>query len=111
MDSGSNRGTVRRTAASFRLYTWQVIGVVLLTLVAAGLGVVNPLLIRSVFDDALFPPGGIDMRMLWILSSIMIAAMVVSGGLGIFQTYLTSEVGQHLRQVNEERCCYEIYAV
>ena len=94
LESGSNRATVRRAAASFRPYTWQVIGVVLLILVTASLGVVNPVLIRSVFDDALFPPGGIDMRMLWVLSSIMIAATVVSGGLGILQTYLTNEVGQ-----------------
>ena len=103
MDSGSNRGIVRRAAASFRPYTWQVIGVVLLILVTAGLGVVNPLLIRSVFDDALFPPGGIDMRMLWILSSIMIAATVVSGGLGIFQTYLTNEVGQSVMRDLRDR--------
>jgi len=103
MDSGSNRATVRRAAASFRPYTWQVIGVVLLILVTAGLGVVNPLLIRSVFDDALFPPGGIDMRMLWILSSIMIAATVVSGGLGIFQTYLTNEVGQSVMRDLRDR--------
>ncbi len=103
MESGSNRATVRRAAASFRPYSWQVIGVVLLILVTAGLGVVNPLLIRSVFDDALFPPGGIDMRMLWILSSIMIAATVVSGGLGIFQTYLTNEVGQSVMRDLRDR--------
>ena len=103
MESGSNRATVRRAAASFRPYTWQVIGVVLLILVTASLGVVNPVLIRSVFDDALFPPGGIDMRMLWILSSIMIAATVVSGGLGILQTYLTNEVGQSVMRDLRDR--------
>lgn len=103
MDSGSNRGTVRRAAASFRPYTWQVVGVVLLILVTAGLGVVNPLLIRSVFDDALFASGGIDMRMLWILSGIMTAATVVSGGLGILQTYLTNEVGQRVMRDLRDR--------
>ena len=103
LESGSNRATVRRAAASFRPYTWQVIGVVLLILVTASLGVVNPVLIRSVFDDALFPPGGIDMRMLWILSSIMIAATVVSGGLGILQTYLTNEVGQSVMRDLRDR--------
>ena len=103
MFSGSNRGTVRRAAASFRPYTWRVVGVVLLILVTAGLGVVNPVLIRSVFDDALFAPGGIDMRMLWILSGIMIAATVISGGLGIFQTYLTNEVGQRVMRDLRDR--------
>ena len=103
LDSGSGRATVGRAAASFRPYTWQVIGVVLLILVTAGLGVVNPLLIRSVFDDALFAPGGIDMRMLWILSGIMTAATVVSGGLGILQTYLTNEVGQRVMRDLRDR--------
>ena len=39
IDSGSNRATVRMAAASFRPYTWQVIGVILLSLVTAGLSV------------------------------------------------------------------------
>ena len=103
MDSGSGRATVGRAAASFRPYTPQVVGVVLLILVTAGLGVVNPLLIRSVFDDALFAPGGIDMRMLWILSGIMTSATVVSGGLGIIQTYLTNEVGQRVMRDLRDR--------
>ncbi len=103
LERGSNRATVGRAAESFRPYTWQVIGVILLILVTASLGVVNPVLIRSVFDDALFAPGGIDMRMLWILSSIMIAATVVSGGLGIIQTYLTNEVGQRVMRDLRDR--------
>ena len=103
MDTASGRGIAGRAAASFRPYTWQVVGVVLLILVTAGLGVVNPVLIRSVFDDALFAPGGIDMRMLWILSGIMAAATVVSGGLGILQTYLTNEVGQRVMRDLRDR--------
>ena len=103
LDSGTGRATVGRAAASFRPYTMQVIGVALLILVTAGLGVVNPLLIRSVFDDALFAPGGIDMRVLWILSGIMVAATVVSGGLGIIQTYLTNEVGQRVMRDLRDR--------
>ena len=103
MDSGSGRATVGRAAASFRPYTPQVVGVVVLILVTAGLGVVNPLLIRSVFDDALFPPGGVDLRMLWILSGIMTAATVVSGSLGILQTYLTNEVGQRVMRDLRDR--------
>ena len=103
MDTATSRGIAGRAAASFRPYTWQVVGVVLLILVTAGLGVVNPLLIRSVFDDALFAPDGIDMRMLWILSCIMTAATVVSGGLGILQTYLTNEVGQRVMRDLRDR--------
>ena len=103
MELSSGRATVGRAAGSFRPYMPQVVGVALLILVTAGLGVVNPLLIRSVFDDALFPPGGVDMRMLWILSGIMTAATVVSGGLGIIQTYLTNGVGQRVMRDLRDR--------
>ena len=103
LEPGSNRATVGRAAASFRPYTLQVIGVVLLILVTAGLGVVNPVLIRSVFDDALFPPGGIDMRMLWILSGIMSPPRSSAAALGIFQTYLTNEVGQRVMRDLRDR--------
>ena len=103
MELSSGRATVGRAASSFRPYMPQVVGVALLILVTAGLGVVNPLLIRSVFDDALFPPGGVDMRMLWILSGIMTAATVVSGGLGIIQTYLTNGVGQRVMRDLRDR--------
>jgi len=51
----AQQGLVRRISAAFRPYKAQVIVVGLLILVSAGLGVVNPLLIRVVFDSALFP--------------------------------------------------------
>ena len=55
-DADRPRGLVRRTAASFRPCWIRVAGVTLLIIVTAGLGVVNPLLIKEVFDSALFPP-------------------------------------------------------
>ena len=51
-------GLTRRIAASFRPYLKQVVIVGLLILFTAGLGVVNPLLIREIFDSGLFPAGG-----------------------------------------------------
>ena len=69
----------------------------LLILVTAGLGVVNPVLIRVVFDSALFPPeGGPDLDLLWRVAGVMAAVTIVSGGLGIVQTKLTNEVGQQV---------------
>ena len=89
------RSVAARAADCFRPYSIQVIGVALLIIVTAGLGVVNPVLLRSVFDDALFPPGGsVDINLLWTLSAIMIVVTVVAGALGIVQVWATNLVGQ-----------------
>lgn len=88
---------VPRILATFRPYSGRVTLVGLLILVTAGLGVVNPVLIQVVFDNALFPEGrGPDMRLLWILGGVMAGITVVTGGLGIIQTYLTNLVGQRV---------------
>ncbi|MFQ6030701.1 MAG: ABC transporter ATP-binding protein [Dehalococcoidia bacterium] len=84
-----------RIAAAFRPYLGRVVGVGLLILVTAGLGVVNPVLIRVVFDQALFPTGGSpDLNLLWLLAGVMAGITIVTGGLGIVQTFLTNLVGQ-----------------
>ncbi len=86
-----------RIFAAFRPYTGRVVLVGLLILVTAGLGVVNPVLIQVVFDQALFPEGaGPDLRLLWILAGVMTGITVITGGLGILQTYLTNLVGQRV---------------
>ena len=104
MSSESNRGVVRRVASSFSPYSLHVVGIALLILVTAGLGVVNPFLIRSVFDDALFPgSGGPDLALLWVLSGIMTGATIVTGGLGILQTYSTNIVGQRVMRDLRDR--------
>ena len=57
------RATVRRVVDTFRPYRAQVAVVGVAIVITAGLGVVNPMLIRRVFDNALFgnakatPPG------------------------------------------------------
>ena len=88
---------VPRIVAAFRPYSGRVVLVGLLILFTAGLGVVNPVLIQVVFDQALFPEGsGPDMRLLWILGAIMGGITIVIGGLGIVQTYLTNLIGQRV---------------
>ena len=73
-------------------------------MVTAGLGVVNPLLIRVVFDSALFPLSGTpDLNLLWIIVGVMAAITVATGGLGIVQTYLTNEVGQRVMRDLRDR--------
>ena len=85
-----------RIVDAFRPYSGRVTLVGLLILVTAGLGVVNPVLIQVVFDSALFPEGGPNLNLLWLLGGIMAAITVVTGGLGIVQTFLTNQVGQRV---------------
>src|SRR4029078_11320991 len=91
--------TVRRVVASFRPYK-RKIGVVALAIVfTSALGVVNPLLIKVIFDTALFCGAGCpDMSRLYGLVALMIAIPIVSGSIGIGQTYLANQVGQRVMQ-------------
>ena len=95
---------VWRIAATFRPY-WPVVTMVgLLILVTAGIGVVNPLLIRVVFDSALFPNSGSpDLTLLWVLAGVMAGITVVGGLLGILQTYLTNQIGQNVMRDLRDR--------
>ena len=98
------RGLGRRIVRTFRPYSLTVLVVGLLIVVTAGLGVVNPLLIRVVFDSALFPSGGgPDLRLLWLLGGIMASITVLTGSLGVVQTYLTNHVGQRVMRDLRDR--------
>ena len=84
-----------RTIRLFRPYRFQVVAVSVLILLTASIGVVNPLLIRTVFDDGLFPAsGGPDMELLWTLAAIMSSIAIANGLMGVLQVYVTNHVGQ-----------------
>ena len=84
-----------RTVRLFRPYRFQVIAVAVLILLTASIGVINPLLIRTVFDDGLFPAsGGPDMHLLWTLAAIMSSIAIANGLMGVLQTYMPNHVGQ-----------------
>lgn len=100
------RSTVRRVIATFRPYRRKVNVVALAIVVTAGLGVVNPLLIKAVFDKALFgnPQGVCDggpcpnMHNLYVYAGLMIVIPIVTSVIGIGQTYLANVVGLHVMQ-------------
>ena len=86
---------MRRIAGLFGPYRLPVGIAGLLIVLSAGLGVLNPVLIREVFDSALFPPDGeLDLMLLWVLAVLMAAIAVAGGLLSIVQTWLTSRIGQ-----------------
>ncbi|MEO8476057.1 MAG: ABC transporter ATP-binding protein [Actinomycetota bacterium] len=100
-----DRATVRRVIDTFRPYRRKVKIVVILIILTSALGVVNPLLIVKVFDNALFGPGGTcagvpcpDLPLLYRYVALMIAIPIVTSILGIGQTYLANIVGMNVMQ-------------
>ena len=96
---------MRRIAELFRPYRREVAGIVALVVVGATVGVVNPLLIKVVFDTALFPPGGggPDLERLAWLVAVMVALPVIGGAVGLVQTWRANVVGQRVMRDLRER--------
>jgi ATP-binding cassette subfamily B protein len=102
--------TVRRVVSIFRPYRGKVSVVGAAIVVSSGLGVVNPLMIKKIFDDALFGPAtgpdvGVcsglacpNMHALWVFVGIMILIPVVTSAIGVGQTYLSNLVGLQVMQ-------------
>jgi ATP-binding cassette, subfamily B, bacterial len=92
----SDRPLLRRIAGLFRPYRGQLIVIGVLIVVTSGLGIVSPLLVKVVFDRALFVSGGPNLHLLYVLLALMIAAPVLSAVVGVWQSYLTNAVGQRV---------------
>jgi len=99
-DRKARPGTLRRIAATFRPYRARVALVALLILVTAGLGLINPLLIKVVFEKVFLGTGSPDERitLLVIVSLVMIFIPIFTGLLGLWQTYNNNIVGQRVMQ-------------
>lgn len=82
----------------FRPYRPRLVLVVVLVLVASGLGVVTPFLVQRVFDDALFPAdgSGVDLPLLGWLVAGMILFPLLAAGVGVGQTYVTTRLGNEV---------------
>jgi ATP-binding cassette, subfamily B, bacterial len=101
-----DRATVRRVVATFSPYRRKVFWVAIAIVLSSGLGVVNPLLIRSIFDQALFgdPPGVCrdgpcpQPELLYVYVGLMIVIPIVTGAIGVGQTYLANLVGLRVMQ-------------
>ena len=93
-------GTFRRIIGVFRPYRRRMALVGALILVTSGIGLINPLLIKFVFQDVILATGptGERLRLLVILAGAMIASPIVNGLLGLWQTYTNNFVGQKVMQ-------------
>ncbi len=85
--------TVRRIAQAFSPYKFQVVLVLIAIILTTVLGLVNPLLIKYIFDDAITPK---KTNLLLIFVGLMIITPVITGIIGVGQTYLNNIVGQNV---------------
>jgi ATP-binding cassette subfamily B protein len=92
-DPQVRRANLRRVAALFRPYRLRLAIVLALIAFSAVLGIISPFLLRSVLDTAIPKK---DTTLLGWLVGGMIAISVVTGVLGVLQTYMSNVVGQRV---------------
>jgi ATP-binding cassette, subfamily B, bacterial len=86
----------RRIVRLFRPH-WGVLSVIAgMILATSVLSVISALLVRRVFDQALFVRGGPDLSVLYPLVAALIAIPIVNGVLNVAQAYLTEVVGNRV---------------
>src|ERR1700744_2777168 len=96
-DGGSSgRSLGPRIVALFAPYRGRIALVFGVIVLSSALSVVGALLVKVVFDKALFPPGGPDLRLLFELVAALIAIPIVTGLLNILQTYYTNWIGNRV---------------
>src|SRR5688500_14183673 len=92
-DPAVRRANLRRVAILFKPYRVRLAAVLGLIFLSALLGIVAPFLVRDIFDVAL-PED--DDRLLTFLVLGLIGIAVVTGVLGVVQTWLSNLVGQQV---------------
>src|SRR5690242_18154218 len=93
----------RRIVRLFRPHRGALALIVLTILTTSALSVISALLVRSVFDKALFVQGGPDLSALYPLVAALIAIPIINGILNIVQVYLTEVVGNRVLQELRDR--------
>jgi ATP-binding cassette, subfamily B, bacterial len=92
-----------RIVRLFRPHRGVLAVIVAMILITSVLSVISALLVRRVFDDALFVRGGPDLSALYVLVGALIAIPIVNGILNVAQTYLTEVVGNRVLQELRDR--------
>ena len=89
----TDSNTLKRVALAFSPYKIQIIIVLFAIILTTVLGLVNPFMIQFIFDDAI---GKHNEKLLIILVSIMIIMPIITGLIGVGQTYLNNVIGQQV---------------
>ncbi len=89
------RRTIVRIVAFFRPYRLQVAVVVTAIIVTSLLGLVNPIMLKLLTDQVII---GKDYQNLFLYVGLMIVTPIVSGLIGVGQSYLNNIIGQSVMQ-------------
>ena len=89
----TDSNTLKRVAIAFKPYKFQIVLVLFAIILTTVLGLVNPFMIQFIFDDAI---GKHNEKLLIILVSIMIIMPIITGLIGVGQTYLNNVIGQQV---------------
>src|SRR6187401_2031103 len=87
--------TLRRIAAFFTPYKLQVAVVLIAILTTSLIGLVNPLLLGLLLDQVII---GQDYSKLNLYVGLMIALPIITGLIGVGQSYLNNVIGQNVMQ-------------
>ena len=87
------RETLRRAAVFARPYRWRITGFLLAILASALLGLVPPLLFRSILDDAI-PTA--DRSAITVLACVLVLAALADALFAVVQRWLSSTIGEGL---------------
>jgi ATP-binding cassette subfamily B protein len=87
--------TIRRILRFFRPYRPQIAVVLIAILLTSFLGLINPYLLKLLIDEAI-PQR--DLRLLTLYVGLMIVLPIITGLIGVGQSYLNNLIGQRVMQ-------------
>ncbi len=93
----------------FRPYRGRVVLIAVAIIGSSALGVIVPFLTQTIFDDALFPQladgstAGPRLSLLSLLVGASVSITLVSGAIGVWQTYLTTALGNRVMRDLRDR--------
>jgi ATP-binding cassette subfamily B protein len=85
--------SLRRIARLFTPYRWSVLVVVAIIVASSIVGLASPFLLRGIIDVALPDQ---DLHLLVLLTAGMVAVAAVTSVLGVFQTWINTQMGQRV---------------
>jgi ATP-binding cassette subfamily B protein len=91
-----NEGSGRRIARLFKPYRARLSGLLGLIVISAGLGVIPAFLLRDLLNHVLANPDAIDTTRLNLLVAGMVAIPILTGIIGVAQTWQSNLVGQRV---------------
>ena len=86
-----SKAQLRRVTRYFTPYWLQWIAIIVCIAATSGLGVLPPLVVRGILDDAIPDENA---RLLQLLVGALVAITIVSGLIGVLQSWLSTKVGQ-----------------